>query len=119
MSEQAIYITLIQYFHADSTGYYDEEKDFIAEAIVQDLITEENVHELESLDTVMQEVAVGNNLAIDIYVFRYIEFLDLGDQETVEAFNQMVEEQFDDMIEAGSVALLENFEVVVEVQGRD
>lgn len=111
-----MYISMVHIYRSDENGYFEEEFDFIKEVVLLDMLVAEKLHELPILDEVMEDLPVGAFITLEVFVMKYVHFVDETDEESVSALLSTVTDEMEDMIEDESLLLLESFNNTVQVR---
>lgn len=110
-----MYFSLIHAFNSDEQGVFDEEADLFAEVGVLDLVTADNLTEIQSLMDTLEEIPYGTHVTFEVFVMKYMHFVDTDDEESVQALFQTLMDEVGDMLDDESLILLEDFEVTFKV----
>lgn len=111
-----MYISMVHIYRSEENGYYEEEYDFITEIVMLDMLVEDKLHELSVLDSVMEDLPIGAYITIEVFVMKYVHFVDETDEESVSALLSTVTDETEDMIDDESLLLLESFTSTVQIR---
>lgn len=111
-----MYISMVHIYRSDKDGFYDEEYDFLKEIVVLEMVVAEKLHELSALDEVMEELPVGAYITVEVFIMKYVHFVDETDEDSLFALLSTIAEEMEDMIDDESLILLENYSSTVQIQ---
>ena len=111
-----MYISMVHVYRSDQNGYYDEDFDFLTEVVILDMLVEDKLHELSVLDAVMEEEPVGTYITVEVFIMKYLHFVDETDEDSVSALLSTVADEMEDMLDDESLILLESYESTVQIK---